>query len=67
MESTASVSAYGSFQVGRLRTRGAVAVSWGFGLGAAIMEAYFGDSEILDIEAEGEEERDADLVAVFDR
>jgi hypothetical protein len=31
------------------------------------MEAYFGDSEILDIEAEGEEERDADLVAVFDR
>ena len=50
-----------------MRTRGAVAVSWGFGLGAAIMEAYFGDSEILDIEAEGEEERDADLVAVFDR
>lgn len=54
-ESAASVSKYGSFQVGR---DWRVADGCGLGFGAEMMDVYCGGSVMVDIDGAGEDERD---------
>ena len=62
----ASVSTYGSFQVGVDDLGWRVALGWGFGRGAEMMDAYCGGSAVamVDIDGAGGEGRD-DVVVVL--